>query len=347
MALLCVVLDMKIYAPAYYRDFKCIASDCPDSCCHGWTVDIDEAAAARYLAMPGSLGDKLRRHLKRENWGWVLTLEENGRCPMWREDGLCRIHAEAGEEALSQVCAAFPRLRHDYGSFQELGLELSCPEAARLIFENRDYSLQESSSPAEEEADYDEEAMATLLRTRRELLAFIGSRELPMAETLAVTLLYGYAVQEELDGGEAAALDAGGCLAAARECAGEGDSAALLRFFQGLEILTPEWKKRLSGPISREMPEALRPMLAYFINRYYLQAVSDYDIVCRIKLAVESCLAVALLGGDTVATAQQYSKEIENDPDNVEALLDGAYTAPGLTDRNLIGLLLNKTPKIS
>ena len=188
---------MKIYAPSYYRDFKCIASACPDSCCHGWTVDIDEAAAARYLAMPGSLGDKLRRHLKLESWGWVLTLEENGRCPMWREDGLCRIHAEAGEEALSQVCAAFPRLRHDYGSFRELGLELSCPEAARLIFENRDYALIESASPGEEEADYDEEAMAALLRTRRELLAFIGRQELPMAETLAVTLLYGYAAQEE------------------------------------------------------------------------------------------------------------------------------------------------------
>ena len=342
MALFCEVLDMKIYAPAYYRDFKCIASACPDSCCHGWTVDIDEAAAARYLAMPGSLGDKLRRHLKQESWGWVLTLEENGRCPMWREDGLCRIHAEAGEEALSQVCAAFPRLRHDYGSFRELGLELSCPAAARLIFENRDYALMESASPGEEEADYDEEAMATLVRTRRELLAFISRQALPMAETLAVTLLYGYAVQEELDGGENAALDINSCLAAARECAGEGDSDAFLDFFRNLEILTPQWERRLRSPISREMPEALRPMLAYFIHRYYLQAVSDYDIVCRVKLAVVSCLAVSLLGGDVVATAQQYSKEIENDPDNVEALLDGAYTAPGLTDQNLLGLLLNK-----
>lgn len=333
---------MKIFSPAYYRDFHCIASACPDSCCHGWTVDIDDAAAARYLALPGSLGDKLRRHLKRESWGWVLTLEDNGRCPMWREDGLCRIHAEAGEDHLSHVCATFPRLCHDYGSFQELGLELSCPEAARLIFENDAFSLIEEDVPGEESPDYDEEAMAALLRTRRELMAFIAKKELSMAKTLAVALLYGYAVQEELDGGEAAALDVSSCLAAAWECAGEGDAPALLSFFQGLEILTPEWASRLSGPITREMPEALRPMLAYLINRYYLQAVSDYDIVCRVKLAVASCLLVAILGGDTERTAQLYSKEIENDPDNVEALLDGAYTAPGLTDRNLLGLLLNK-----
>ena len=359
---------MKIYFPAYYRDFKCIASSCPDSCCHGWTVDIDDAAAARYLALPGGLGDKLRRHLKREDWGWVLTLEENGRCPMWREDGLCRIHAEAGEEMLSHVCAAFPRLRHDYGSFRELGLELSCPEAARLIFARDSFALTEEDLPGDEAPDYDEEAMAVLLRTRRELVDFIAAKQLPMAETLAVTLLYGYAAQEELDGGEPAAMDANSCLAAARECAGGGDSASLLDFFRGLEILTPQWERRLSdaikrschperakraegsvtatvesAPLSGALPEVLRPMLVYFLERYYLQAVADYDIVCRVKLAVVSCLAVALLGGDPVTTAQQYSKEIENDPDNVEAILDGAYTAPALTDRNLLGLLLNNS----
>ena len=39
-------------------------------------------------------------------------------------------------------------------------------------------------------------------------------------------------------------------------------------------------------------------------------------------------------------TAQQFSKEIENDADNVEAILDGAYTAPALTDVALLGLML-------
>ena len=30
----------------------------------------------------------------------------------------------------------FPRLTHDSGDFQDWGLELSCPEAARLILES-------------------------------------------------------------------------------------------------------------------------------------------------------------------------------------------------------------------
>jgi len=68
--------------------------------------------------------------------------------------------------------------------------------------------------------------------------------------------------------------------------------------------------------------------------------VSDYDIICRVKLCIIACLLVAALGGDPVETAQQFSKEIENNPDNVEAILDGAYRSPALTDLQLISLLL-------
>ena len=83
-------------------------------------------------------------------------------------------------------------------------------------------------------------------------------------------------------------------------------------------------------------------MVRYFVARYWLQAVSDYDLICRVKLAVVSCLVVKALGGNVIDTAQLYSKEIENDADNVEAILDGAYTAPALTDKKLLWLLLRE-----
>ena len=47
------------------------------------------------------------------------------------------------------------------------------------------------------------------------------------------------------------------------------------------------------------------------------------------------------LGGVFVDTAQLLSKEVENDPDNLESILDGAYTSPSLTDVQLLSLLLN------
>ena len=44
--------------------------------------------------------------------------------------------------------------------------------------------------------------------------------------------------------------------------------------------------------------------------------------------------------GDLVQTAQLYAKEIENNCDNVDAILEGAYSSPALTDEKLLGLLL-------
>ena len=82
-------------------------------------------------------------------------------------------------------------------------------------------------------------------------------------------------------------------------------------------------------------------MARYFIQRYWLQAVSDYDLISRVKLTVTSCLVVKALGGDILETAQLYSKEIENDANNLDAILDGAYTSPALTDLSMLSLLLS------
>ena len=83
-----------------------------------------------------------------------------------------------------------------------------------------------------------------------------------------------------------------------------------------------------------------RALAWYLTQRYWLQAVSDYDLYCRVKFILISCLLVRLVGGDIFSTAQLYSKEIENDTDNVEAILDAAYANPVFTDDKLLGMLL-------
>ena len=76
------------------------------------------------------------------------------------------------------------------------------------------------------------------------------------------------------------------------------------------------------------------------MERYWLQAVSDYDLYSRVKFTVISCLLVSRLGGDFVQTAQLFSKEIENSAQNVDTILDAAYTSPAFTDDKLLGLLI-------
>ena len=330
---------MKITTPNHYHKFHCLAAACPDSCCKEWAVQVDPQAAELYRALPGELGDRLRQVIQEEDGDTILALEADGRCPMWRDDGLCRIHAQLGEAALCDTCRDFPRLRHDYGDFVELSLELSCPEAARLILNERKYETATTQVAGDAPPEYDTEAMDILLRSREVALRFLEDSSYSVGHALAVLLLYGYDVQNELDGGEPSTLDVPFALAEAERLTEHGSVGDILEFFQGLEILTPTWRQRLSAPSPAPWAEEFRALARYFVARYWLQAVSDYDLVCRVKLTVVSCLVVKTLGGNVIDTAQLYSKEIENDADNVEAILDGAYTSPALTDKKLLYLL--------
>lgn len=329
---------MKITRPRYYDSFRCIAGACPDSCCKDWTIVVDETAAACYSTLTGTLGDRLRQVLREED-GDVIFVNENGRCPMWRDDGLCRLQAELGEGALCDTCWEFPRLTHDYGDLVFRQLELSCPVAAKLILEGDNTPVTEEL-PGGEEPGYDTQTMEILLHSRQQALALLSDPTLKVNEALAVLLLYGHAVQNRLDGGDPAVLDPRADLEQAASVAGEGDMAAILGFFGELEILTDRWRKRLSAPEGSAWSEPYRALARYFVERYWLQAVADYDLVARVKLVVISCLVIWALGGDLCATAQLYSKEIENDADNIDAILDGAYEAPALTDVALLDLLL-------
>ena len=330
---------MKLTKPSYFDSFRCIASACPDSCCKEWDVQVDEEKAALYRALPGDLGNRLREVLHIEDGETVMTIID-GRCPMWRADGLCRIQAELGEDALCKTCREFPRLTHDYGDFVEMGLELSCPEAARIILSSPAPTCVTTEVPGGEEPEYDAEAMEVLLRTRETVREILQDTSRPANEVLALALMYGYQAQSELDGAEMQPFDADSALTEARSFAAGGNINAVLDFFKDLEILTDEWSVRLASPAPSEWLPAHLTIARYFADRYWLQAVSDYDLISRVKLMVISCLMIRTLGGNIVATAQLYSKEIENSIDNIEAILDGAYTAPAFTDDKLLALLL-------
>ena len=67
--------------------------------------------------------------------------------------------------------------------------------------------------------------------------------------------------------------------------------------------------------------------------------MSDWDLGCRVKMLLSGCALVARLSGNLLDNAQLWSKELENSAQNLDTLLDGAYTEPALTDANLLGLL--------
>ena len=328
---------MELIYPSYYQTFSCIAGNCPDSCCHEWDVQVDADSAARYRSMEGPLGDALREHLYDEE-GETYLRNVDGRCPMWRSDGLCRIHAERGHEALCTVCQQFPRLRHDYGDFVELGLELSCPEAARIILSSPMEWVTESL-PGGEEPEYDAEIMALLRQSRPTALALLENTAVPLPHRLKQLLMYGYHVQAAIDGAELLPFDPDAALAEADRFAAEGDAEALTEFYRSLDVLTDRWRIKLDAARSPLWDEKLAKFAQYAVARHWYQAVSDWDLTGRVKLLLSGCALLARLEGDLIHNAQLWSKEIENSGENLGAVLDGAYTEPALTDANLLGLL--------
>ena len=331
---------MEIIYPSYYKTFSCIAERCPDSCCHEWDVQVDADSAERYRAMEGPLGDALREHLYDEE-GETYLRNVAGRCPMWRADGLCRIQAELDHDALCQVCQQFPRLRHDYGDFLELGLELSCPEAARIILSEPLEWVTEIADGGEE-PEYDAEVMAILKESRPRALALLEHTAYSVPQRLRLLMMYGYHVQAAVDGAELLPFDPDAALAEADQFAGAGDAGALAEFHRCLDLLTDRWGAKLTELGEPVWDEKLCKLVQYILCRHWYQAVSDWDLAGRVKLAAAACALLARLPGDLTENAQLWSKEIENSGENLAAVLDGAYTEPALTDANLLGLLSEK-----
>lgn len=325
---------MEITKSKAYDAFNCIAAACPDSCCRLWDVEVDEDSAAFYEGLEGTLGQVLRKNLTRSDDGIYFTVAD-GRCPMWRDDGLCRIQAELGEAALCDTCRTFPRLTHDYGCFSELQLEMSCPEAARLLL-NFDWETVTCELPGGEAPEYDEEEMQILLSSRDEALRIASAH--PPRDALRLLLLYGYHTQSVLSGVRPEPFDPGKALETAEQFHAS-DLPGLFAFFSDLETLTPQWADKLASFRAPVFDPRMGRLIAYFIRRYWLQAISDGDLAARVKFIVTACLVIACLPGDLEQTAREFSKEIENCAENIDAILDGAYEAPALTDDKLLGTL--------
>ncbi len=129
---------MKLYAPKYYKDFKCIADKCRHSCCVGWEIDVDEKALSRYDSLNQGYSAEIKNSIVRDDTPH-FRLTDNDRCPHLDAMGLCRIISLLGEDYLCDICREHPRFYNDTPYAKEVGVGLSCEEAARLILSSDNY----------------------------------------------------------------------------------------------------------------------------------------------------------------------------------------------------------------
>ena len=123
--------------PRYYGRFHCLADACPDTCCEGWKVALDEKTYGKYQQCSDPVLQPAFQQLITINPAstsgdsFAAFATSGGRCTFLSE-GLCSIQKRLGEQYLGAACAAFPRVSNLVNSIVERSLDLSCPEAARL-----------------------------------------------------------------------------------------------------------------------------------------------------------------------------------------------------------------------
>lgn len=121
---------MRYVKPHYFDDFICIADKCPDTCCAGWQIIIDEESLERYSKVEGDFGNRLKNSI---DWEEGAFQQYERRCVFLNDGNLCELYQELGKDALCQTCRIYPRHVEEFEGLREYSLSLSCPQAARMI----------------------------------------------------------------------------------------------------------------------------------------------------------------------------------------------------------------------
>ena len=297
---------MKIVKPTFYKNFKCIAGDCPDSCCQGWEVDADSDSLEYYETLDNSLEIKKRIDSvlsKDEFDNTIFTLAPKKRCPFLNDENLCDMHIAIGGEHTPYTCRTFPRFIYDFGATREIGISFSCPVASDMMYNTESFDFEtEVNSDLPTLNDIDAEKYFLLYKGRAEAYKIAKDKNKSIRERLNDLLDLGVLLQEKLF-----PYDEG------------GDDIAFFDVFKNPELINPEWKEKVENFSLKQVSDTQsnENILMYFLYKYLIQAVYDDDALSKIKMAVLGVLINTYFGEDSW-TVHLWSKETEHSQYNMD-----------------------------
>lgn len=317
---------MRVIVPDYYENFKCIASECTDTCCAGWEVDVDENAQEFYQTVQGSFGRRLKENTIIDEEGIRFTLTDKKRCCFLNDCNLCDLYTELGEEHLCATCADFPRFSEAFGDLREKGISLSCPTAAGLIL-NHDARLSFKETKADEMVainDIDYDLYMQLVAARKQTFEILWNRERDIIWRIIAVLLFANDIQKYIYKGkykkiarvrekyldekyiDKKILKAGE--KALRHVDGVCNTRNILSLFEEFEVINDIWPQELKS--AKEVNAEIlnndgeyaayfksrkvqyEQLMVYFIYRYFMKAVYDLDLIAKVKLGVISIIVI-------------------------------------------------------
>lgn len=297
---------MKIVKPTFYKNFKCIAGDCPDSCCQGWEVDADSDSLKYYKTLDNSLEIKKRIDSvlsKDEFDNTIFTLAPKKRCPFLNDENLCDMHIAIGGEHTPYTCRTFPRFIYDFGATREIGISFSCPVASDMMYNTESFDFEtEVNSDLPTLNDIDAEKYFLLYKGRAEAYKIAKDKNKSIRERLNDLLDLGVFLQEKLF-----PYNEG------------GDDIAFFDVFKNPELINPEWKEKVENFSLKQVSDTQsnENILMYFLYKYLMQSVYDDDVLSKIKMAVLGVLINTYFGEDSW-TVHLWSKETEHSQYNMD-----------------------------
>lgn len=300
---------MKVYAPTYYKNFRCIASQCRHSCCIGWEIDIDDESLKRYRECDGGFGIKLNQNISS---GEVphFTLSDNDRCPFLNEDNLCEIYIHLGKDALCDICREHPRYRNFYESFEELGVGLSCEVAAELILKNN--SLVTECISDDGKCDKISTEEEEILNVKKDIADILYNNDIFASVTL-ICERYNLKIPDK-------------------------SFEEWLDIYLNLEILNDEWKNELklvknitgcgTDDLSKQEKIYFKNLLSYFVFRH-INSDMEYELsdvlafcILSVKMIMEIFLRTENRSFEFMREiSRSYSAEIEYSTENISDII--------------------------
>lgn len=291
--------------PIFYHTFQCKANQCHHTCCQKWTIDVDEETAKLYQTLPTPLGEDLRKFMTVDDEGYYFMFsDKQPTCPLLREDGLCRVVLELGEDSLCDTCHMHPRFYKYIEDLELCGVGLSCEESVEKLLATEGDQLQFTIE--DDDCEFTAEDRP-VLENIFDLLA-LGINPAICQFTLNHSIHY---CQE------------------------------LVTIYKKTEPIDEEWTKQLahleamlsSTEASTTMDllkadtidvSALNKVYQYILYRQ-IDMLAEYSLESLVRYAFDATVFIALLThqfGNLPEQIRRWSEQIEYDEDNVAFLFN-------------------------
>lgn len=334
---------MKEIYPLYLKEFECIAGNCPDTCCAGWEIVVDEKFQQIYKQSKSKAAKKAVEAMYRDSDGDVCLRLNNGRCPMLNKENLCELYIDIGKDALCDVCRVYPRFNKEFEDFVFSGISLSCPEAARLILEDDSYGELNYF------AEFVNEASEAIFKI------FLFMKDMAIKNSFFNIADLAEELQFELDFGDTEqALEIIGSYSQTSSIPCPEDVLEIAKRICDSQILTDEWKvlsKSLVSHLEKAMADCdyrqkrdkaffdcaghkeIKNTEIYYLYKYLPEALEGVDIASTAITALGASSVICELyamelieKGELsferkLRLAQLFSKEIEHNEENIKTVL--------------------------